>query len=230
MRRLVLAVLVITIGGWLLWQIMPEPAGDAGDTMHAVLLGAWGLLVLAGIFGSGIGIGRALRDLTAWAVIALALTALYVFRYDVQDFGSQLTAGLIPGSPISRVDDEGRIRVTLVRDPSGHFEADADVNGASVRFVVDTGASTVVLSARDASRAGLDPADLVFDVPTRTANGIGRAARVTLEELRVGAVVRRDLDALVAHPGSLSISLLGQNFLESLSSYEKRGDRLTLRD
>lgn len=230
MNRVLLAIVAIMAGGWLLWQIMPEPGGPNGDVPRIVLLCAWGALVLFGILGSGIGIGRAVRDLTAWAVIALALTALYVFRYDVQDFGSQLTAGLIPGSPISRVDDEGRVRVTLVRDPSGHFEADARVNRASVRFVVDTGASTIVLSARDARRVGLDPDELRYDVSTRTANGIGRAARVRLDELRIGGLLRRDIAALVAPPGSLSISLLGQNFLESLHSYEKRGDRLTLRD
>lgn len=228
--RFALAAIAILAGGWVLWQIMPAPGGANAHWPQVLILGAWGLLVLFGIFGSGIGLGRALRDLAAWAIIAFALTALYVFRYDVQDFGSQLTAGLIPGSPISRMDDEGRVRVTLVRDPSGHFEADARVNGAPIRFVVDTGASTIVLSARDAAGAGFEPRELNFNVPTRTANGIGRAARVQLEEVRIGALVRRNVTALVAHPGSLSISLLGQNFLESLSSYEKRGDRLTLRD
>ena len=230
MKRFLLAAIAIAAGGWLLWQMMPDSGGPSGDVPRIILLASWAALVLFGILGSGIGLGRAIRDLAAWAVIALALTALYVFRYDVQDFGSQLTAGLIPGSPISRVDDDNRIRVTLVRDPSGHFEADALVNGAPVRFVVDTGASTIVLSARDAARAGIDPDGLNFDVLTRTANGQGRAARVRLDEIRVGALVRRDLPALVSPPGRLSISLLGQNFLESLHSYEKRGDRMTFRD
>ena len=230
MTRLLLAIVAVAGGGWLLWQIMPDPNGPNSDIPRIVALAAWGALVMFGIAGSGIGLGRAVRDLAAWAVIVLALTALYVFRYDVQDFGSQLTAGLIPGSPISRMDDNGRIRVTLVRDPSGHFEADTLVNGSPVRFVVDTGASTIVLSTRDAARAGFDPAELRFDVPTRTANGIGRAARVRLDEVRIGALVRRDIPALVSSPRTLSISLLGQNFLESLHSYEKRGDRLTLRD
>lgn len=230
MMRFLVAVLVIGMGGWMLWQVMPETSSWDGDPMRLVLLIGWGLFVMAGMFGSGIGILRAFRDLAIWAVILVAIAGGYVFRHDLQDVASQFTAGLIPGSPHSSVDDEGRLQVTLFRAPNGHFEADVAVQGTPVRFVLDTGASTVVLSARDARRVGLDPDSLRFDVLTRTANGTGRAASVILNEVRLGRIVRRDVRALVARPGSLYVSLLGQNFLDSLSSYERRGNRITLRD
>ena len=228
--RFLVAVLVIGIGGWMLWQVMPEASSWNGDPMRLVLLVGWGLFVLAGMFGSGIGIVRAVRDLAIWAVILVTIAGGYVFRHDLQDVASQFTAGLIPGSPHSTIDDDGRVAVTLFRAPNGHFEADVKVQGTSVRFVLDTGASTVVLSARDARRAGLDPDKLRYDVLTRTANGTGRAASVVLDDVRLGEIVRRDVRALVAQPGSLYVSLLGQNFLDSLSSYERRGNRMTLHD
>jgi aspartyl protease family protein len=110
----------------------------------------------------------------------------------------------------------------------GHFVLEAMVNGAPIRFLVDTGASNVVLDPEDAERAGLRASRLRFTQTFHTANGNVRGAPVTLRELRIGQFSLYDLDASV-NEVSLGISLLGMAFLSRLDSYEVRGDRLILR-
>ncbi len=103
------------------------------------------------------------------------------------------------------------------------------VLGVSLALLVDTGASTVVLKPADAARAGIDTATLSFTTPVSTANGTTYAAPVRLKSISVGPLEVRDVEALVAQPGTLSENLLGMSFLKRLRSYEFSGDFLTLR-
>jgi aspartyl protease family protein len=96
-------------------------------------------------------------------------------------------------------------------------------------MLVDTGATSVVLTPEAAKTAGL-PVDLLkYDVPIETAKGRGWAASVTLDRLAVGNIVERRVPALVSKPGDLKSSLLGMSFLNRLESFEVRGARLVLR-
>jgi aspartyl protease family protein len=106
----------------------------------------------------------------------------------------------------------------------GHVVLDGVVNGAPVRFLVDTGATMVVLTRRDAAAAGIG--NLVFSMRTSTANGIARAAPVRLREVRLGQLSIDDVSAAVVE--NLNISLLGQSFLTRLDGYEMRDGVLTL--
>lgn len=200
------------------------------DFGRLLYLGIFGAVVAAGILGSGIPIGTVGRSLAMWLVIIVAFVAIYQFRYEIQDIGSRLTAGLIPGSPISMTASDGSRTVLLDKQGDGHFQARAEVDGRSVRFLVDTGATTTVLSSADAVSAGFDIGALSFDIPISTANGMTRAARVTADEIRVGNIVRQRQVMLVAQPGVLDTSLLGMSFLNSLSGYDVRGDRMVLID
>ncbi|MEO0547294.1 MAG: TIGR02281 family clan AA aspartic protease [Pseudomonadota bacterium] len=212
--------------------------GDTGKTLGfetnqfagAAIMALWAAVVGSAVLGRGTSFANTAAQLAIWGVIILGLMAGYVYRFDLQDFGARMSGGIIPGSPISRQGDDGRTSVTLVRSNSGHFEAVAGVNEATVRFLVDTGATVIVLSADDARTVGIEPSTLNYTVLTRTANGTGRSARARIDRLYLGGIERRNLSVLVAEPGRLSQSLLGQQFLETLSSYERRGDRLTLRD
>ena len=96
-------------------------------------------------------------------------------------------------------------------------------------MIVDTGASTIVLTPEDATAAGIDIGGLTYRVPVITANGRTMAARVRLNAVAIGPLDRKDVDALVAQPGALTQSLLGMSFLSRLRSYEFSGDFLTLR-
>ena len=111
---------------------------------------------------------------------------------------------------------------------NGHFIVEATVNGHEIRFLVDTGATDVALRREDARRLGFDPDLLRYDREYRTANGVTRAASVTLREVGIGQISMRDVAASVSE-GELQISLLGMSFLSRLEGYEVRGDRLILR-
>jgi aspartyl protease family protein len=88
----------------------------------------------------------------------------------------------------------------------------------------------VVLTAADAERAGIDTQVLSYSSPVTTANGTTTAARVTLDDIAVGKIRRRQMTAMVARPGELDTSLLGMNFLSTLAGFDIRGDRLVLTD
>lgn len=119
-------------------------------------------------------------------------------------------------------------QVSAQRARDGQFYLDTAVNGLAVRMMFDTGASLVVLRAEDAVRAGVNVNALTFNVTTQTANGTGAAAFVTLDALRVGDIVRRNIPALVLKPGKLGISLLGQSFMSKLAGYRYEGGELIL--
>lgn len=193
------------------------------------------LSVIVLVFSVSILSGRtywrdAARNALLWVMIVLSLVTAYVYRYDLQDFGARLSGGLLPGSPVSTTNAEGRAVITLVRSGDGHFHARAAVEGARVDLLVDTGASVVVLSDADARRAGIDTNVLGYGTPVTTANGTARAARITLDRITIGAIDRFGLEAMVARPGALQTSLLGMNFLSTLTAFEIRGDRLILTD
>jgi aspartyl protease family protein len=190
----------------------------------------WGAFIASSLLTRGTNWGQAAVQLSIWALIFLTLMAAYAFRYELQDLGNRFTGGLIPGSPISASFGDGREEVTLIRSDNGHFEAVTTVNGKQIRFLVDTGASAVVMSHADAVIAGIYTADLSFTVPVLTANGVGNAAIGRIDSLALGGIERKDVPVMITEPGKLGQSLLGQQFLESLSGYTRRGDRLTLQD
>ena len=98
----------------------------------------------------------------------------------------------------------------------------ATVNGRRVEFLVDTGASDVVLAPADAARVGFRAGELRFSGRASTANGDVRLAPVTLRELRIGQFSRRGVPAVV-NGAEMPISLLGMSFLSGLDGWEARG-------
>ena len=110
----------------------------------------------------------------------------------------------------------------------GHFVLDAVVNGVPLTFLVDTGASEIMLTLNDARELGFLPQNLGFSQRFRTANGEVRGAPVRLRELRIGQFSLYDLDASV-NEAPLAISLLGMSFLDRLNGYQVEDGRLILR-
>ena len=135
--------------------------------------------------------------------------------------------GADPGQapPPSTSIGNGLARREIVRAPDGHFYLDAQVNGAQVHFLVDTGASMVALSAADAQRAGI-----ALPSERRTAQGAGGAVEVmpvTIERIAIGPLEARGIDGAIAP--QLPVSLLGQSFLSRIGTVEIHDDRMTLR-
>ncbi|MCF6110938.1 TIGR02281 family clan AA aspartic protease [Mesorhizobium muleiense] len=228
-------VLMILIGVGVVLLMLNDSAGSTfgvenDDFSRLIWLAALVALIGAGLLRSGRPLGTMARSLGTWAVIVLALIAGYQYRYELQDFASRVTAGLVPGSPLALGLDDGHATVTLDKAGNGHFEARILVNGTPVRAVVDTGATSTVLTAQDAQAAGFNPAALNFTIPVSTANGMARAAVVRTDELAIGGIVRNDMPVMIAAPGMLGQSLLGMNFIGSLSGFDVRGDRMILRD
>jgi aspartyl protease family protein len=170
--------------------------------------------------------GRFVQALAAallWIVLALVLVVGYSYRYELHDVADRVMAELVPGHVITR----GRT-VEVARTVNGDFDVTAQINGARVAMVLDTGASSVVLTREDAKAAGLPLEVLAYTTNIETANGRTRAAPVTLDRLAIGGLVEHSVAALVAQPGQLKTSLLGMSFLNRLQSWEVRGDRLLL--
>ncbi len=118
----------------------------------------------------------------------------------------------------------------LKADQGGHFVTDADINGRSVRVLVDTGATVVALSYEDASDIGLRPGSLDYDVPVSTANGIAQAARVKLDQVSIDGIEVEDVEGLVLPKGALRGTLLGMSFLGRLGSFRIEDGVLYLKD
>ena len=186
-------------------------------------------VLLATMVGSGLLLGRriglkiALKGALLWVGLGLALVLGYSFRHDLGLVKDRIVGELLPHQAL---ESEGRaIAVRAASD--GHFRMEASVNGVPVRFLVDTGASDIVLSPTDARRVGFDLARLAFTRPYQTANGVVRGAPVTLDELTVGSVRLSDVRASV-NEAPMDQSLLGMSFLARFKGYEVRGGVLTL--
>ena len=119
-------------------------------------------------------------------------------------------------------------KVQIARGQGGEFALKARINGVSAPMVIDTGATSVVLTYETAKAAGLPLELLEYDVDVETAGGHTRAARLTLDRLAIGKLVERSVPALVVPQGQMKTNLLGMSFLDRLESWEVHADRLML--
>ena len=170
-------------------------------------------------------IGWAVRQLMIWGGLAVLLYGIAMYRnmLPLLPAESPAAAVALPASPPDRVSGNALV---YHADRSGQFWIDAIVNGASVRFVVDTGAYMVTLTRSDALAAGFNRGNLDYSVITSTANGQARNAPVRLRELRIGQLAINDVQALVTD--NLNTSLLGMSFLKRLQRFEIGEGTLTI--
>jgi aspartyl protease family protein len=169
-------------------------------------------------------LSRALEATFFWAMVGLLLVVGYTYRFELREAADRVLAELMPG----HVAGHGR-NVEVVRGRGGDFAVAAHVNGATVPMVLDTGASSVVLTQEAARAAGLPIEVLDYSINVDTANGRTRAAPVTLDRLAVGSLTERSVPALVVKHGQLKNNLLGMSFLNRLESWEVRGETLRMR-
>lgn len=121
---------------------------------------------------------------------------------------------------------DGSGKVTLTADGQGHFYTTGTINGTSVRFIVDTGATMVSLGTADAKRIGIDPSRGVKGM-SDTANGQSVVTKVKLDTVRVGDITLYNVDALI-HQGELPAALLGMSFLNRMEM-QRDGSTMTLK-
>lgn len=175
--------------------------------MNKVLLALVGLLLVAGVATYG--------DRTRLQEVQHAFAV-------IEDDVTGSITGRSHGHAIAR-------EVQIGRGRGGQFAVQASINGVATPMVIDTGASSVVLTYETAKAAGLPLELLDYDVELDTASGRTRGARLTLDRLAIGKLVEHSVPALVVPQGQLKSNLLGMSFLDRLESWEVRADRLVLR-
>jgi aspartyl protease family protein len=133
----------------------------------------------------------------------------------------------MPRATVSRATSELTNQMTLRPGRGGHYFLTAEIGGADVDFLVDTGASMIALSFEDAERIGLDPERLEYNGRVQTANGTTQVAPVTLDTVRVGQLEVDRVEAIVTR-ASMGTSLLGMSFLRRLDGYRVEDGNLVL--
>lgn len=222
--------LLIGLAGLLITLIVRNDAG----TVLGMDIESFGQLSVSLALLAFIGLGmfrgqrfsEGVRQAFLWVMMLLVLLIGYSYREELRSVANRLTGELIPGLALTNV---GGKTVTVSRGLSGHFQIQADVDGKPIDLIVDTGASDVVLTSEDAASIGIDLSSLSFKAPVETANGRSFVARITLDSIIIGPIAFTNVRAAVAQPGNLRKSLLGNSFLDRLSSYEFSGSRLVLR-
>lgn len=187
---------------------------EIGRLVYLGLLGS--VLVVYLILSNRNAMGALARGAVLWGLIFVGVVAGYGLWDGVRD-------EVAPRQVLNVTD--GRIEVP--RSPDGHYYMTLDLNGQAVRFIVDTGATDVVLAQSDARRVGIDPDTLNFTGIARTANGSVRTARVRLDEVRLEGFIDTGVTAFVTE-GALDTSLLGMGYLQRFERIEIARNRLIL--
>ena len=173
------------------------------------------VFVASALFAHRIPIRQGLRMALAWVAIFGVVFVLFALKDDLLPALRGDATAIVAG-------ETTRIRAA----EDGHFWVDAEVNGETVRFLVDSGASTTTISAETARRAGIAPSG-GFPVVVDTANGIIEVQRGRAERLRLGTIERADVPLHISDRGG-ETNLLGMSFLSTLSRWGVEGRELVL--
>ena len=198
---------------------------DSGQLVYLSLL----LVLLVASFGFGRGRGTGMfRQLGVWLLIGVALVAIYAYRGPLMQFAAPVVQELAPSRVMEVTSPSGAKQLVITRADDGHFHLDAQANGADVRFLVDTGATTTALTLDDARRAGIAVDSLGFNRPVQTANGIAYYASATLDNLEIGPYHIATVPVAIMPAGSMDTSLLGMSTIDRFSSWHVEGDKMVL--
>jgi aspartyl protease family protein len=169
-----------------------------------------------------------MRQILFFAV-AVLLAGGYFARYADRAVmpPSAQTAAVEPAYQPRQPTTSGR-NLVLDSDRQGHFKVEARIDGRYVDFLVDTGASTVVLRETDAAQAGIRPRPNDYTATVSTANGKIKAAPAKLDRIELGGITVYDVPARVLPDEALGQNLLGTSFLSRLKRYEYANGRLVL--
>lgn len=211
-----------------LWGLRTSTATAYGEDNTARLIY---LLALAILIGGGVvsavrkdGLAVHLRNGLTWVFFGVLAFLFYQHREDLGlgeiALGEERT--IFRGALM-----EGSESIRFPQSRDGHYYVQAEVNNKLVLFMVDTGASNLVLTKKDADRVGIAMNKLEFTIPHATANGMVMAAPVTLHSLVIGPIESYEVEAMV-NSGDLDVSLLGMSVLNALGNYEIRNGELIL--
>ena len=189
-------------------------ADDSAQLIYLALLG--GAIVMWFFSQNRASLGKVTQQALVWAFIFIGVIAVVGLWGDIRQTVS-------PGHAV-RIEGE---QIIVPRASDGHYYLQADINGKPVVFVVDTGATEIVLTQADAKRAGIDTNDLTYIGRANTANGTVSTAPVRLDSFSIGPVEHHGIRAVV-NGGQMEGSLLGMSYLQRFNSIEITGGRLVL--
>jgi aspartyl protease family protein len=200
-------------------------SGPGGDqALNFLYLLGWLALVISALMVRRIPIAHGLKILAGWLLIFSAAFMAFSLKDDFLALGRRVLAANSGEGEVERAGAELRIP----KADDGHFWVNGRVNGARVRFLIDSGATVTTLSADAAREARVDPS-AGFPVLIATANGQVLEKRAVAARLVVGSIERRDFDVHLAAESAGDINVLGMNFLSSLSAWGVEGNRLVLK-
>jgi aspartyl protease family protein len=197
----------------------PYALSKTDDKMHLLYLGI--LLSICGLSARRLPLNQTLRYSAIWLFLILAIIFAYSFKDDL--LNSRIAAELMPNR--ARINGDGKLAIRASHD--GHFYIEAKVNGVLVNFMVDTGASDVVLNQYDAKRVGINTNELNYNRTYKTANGATGGAQVKLNRMQIGDFILDDFPASV-NQGDLDNSLLGMSALRKLGGVSINGDEMVI--
>jgi aspartyl protease family protein len=219
------ALISIGVLLWVLTNYFPGADSTPLNSAYTVRLIAILALMSSGLlFIKDSDLKKTAKNILLWVGIAGCLMLGYSYQSELSSVFTRLRSGLIPGYPV----EVGPREAVLSESDGGNYLVYGTVNGTRVLFMIDTGASDIVLSPSDAKRAGIDMGALNFDHAYETANGIGRGAKYQLASLSVGPLVFSNVPISV-NQANMSTSLLGMAFLSRLKSFAFGQKKLILR-
>ena len=218
------ALAVLGLSLWGLSELFPERDRSWMDTAYAMQMAAILAVVSSGLlFIREVKLKQTIRNILIWIAVMGVLAVGFAHQDQLRDWSARFRSGLIPGYPVQTAAGE----MIISESEGGGYLVYGMVNGIRVRFLIDTGASDIVLSPDDARRAGLDFSLLSFDHSYETANGVGKGARTTVRELDVGKNQFIDVPVSV-NQAEMKNSLLGMAFLKRFKSFNFSQGKLTL--
>jgi len=209
---------------FLLNRSFPSTDTPLGDPALVQTLGFLALAFSGLLFVRQFNLKQTARNVLIWVAAGGVLIIAFSFQNELKDLGLRLRSNVMPGYPVQT----GERELTLSESADGHFHVYGTINGTRIPFLIDTGASDIVLDPTDARRLGIDLDNLKFDRPFGSANGIGYGAKAVVESLYVGPLAFSNVEVSI-NKAEMGSSLLGMAFLKRLKSYSVSGGKLILR-
>jgi aspartyl protease family protein len=196
---------------------------DGDQAMNFIYLLGVLVLVVSALLVRSVPIGQGLKMFAGWVLIFLAAFVAFTLKDDFIALGKRVMEESRGEGRVVAVGETMRIKQSI----DGHFWVNAKVNGESVRFLIDSGATTTSISTDTALRAGIEP-HAGLPAIVQTANGMVSVQRGRAERVVVGTIVREDLPVHISEAFG-EMNVLGMNFLSSLSGWGVEGKWLILR-
>ncbi len=219
--KIILSLTALTLLIGLLFRFNPDALNGPDNFSRLIYL-----LIIAVLISSRIlrksNLGFILKNIALWSLIIASITLLHNNRFNFINIKNNIISSFSPSQPIMAEN-----KVILTKDLDGHFHVKGQIDDKPVKFMIDTGASNIVLNRQAAERIGINLKELNFNQITKTANGTGSMASIRLKKIAIGNIILYDIPATV-NSSNMDESLLGMDFLNHLSSFSVSKDKLIL--